>query len=178
MGAVDVSPEGGFLQRSVFGGAARVNAPNHSGTTSSGILRGVKDSLAGCMAWFCARRARVRYSEICARRSFAFLWNWFSIAYVYVVDLRSSGRMPICVECCLALCDRASKVIRFCGGKQGCCLRPSDFGRMSNYQRSARGIVRSARAEIVKTIAVSTNRIVGLSAPMRRPFVCASAPVM
>jgi hypothetical protein len=50
MGAVDVSREGGFLQRSVFGGAARVNDPNHSGTTSSGILRGVKDSLAGGMA--------------------------------------------------------------------------------------------------------------------------------
>jgi hypothetical protein len=32
---------------------------------------------------------------------------------VYVDDLRSSGKMPSRVECCLALCDGAWKVIRF-----------------------------------------------------------------
>lgn len=50
MGAVEVSREGGFLQRSVFGGAARVKDPIHSGTTSLGMLRGVKEELAGGMA--------------------------------------------------------------------------------------------------------------------------------
>jgi hypothetical protein len=35
------------------------------------------------------------------------------MAYVYVVDLRSSGKLPSRVECCLALCDQARKVIRF-----------------------------------------------------------------
>jgi len=51
IGAVDVSPVGGFLQRSVFGGAARVKEPSHSGTTSFGTLRGVKEELAGVMTW-------------------------------------------------------------------------------------------------------------------------------
>jgi hypothetical protein len=50
MGAVDVSRDGGFLHRSVFGGAARVNEPIHSGTASFGILRGVKEELVGGMA--------------------------------------------------------------------------------------------------------------------------------
>jgi hypothetical protein len=50
MGAVDVSPDGGFLHRSVFGGADRVKEPNDSGTASSWILRGVKEELAGGMA--------------------------------------------------------------------------------------------------------------------------------
>jgi hypothetical protein len=44
---VDVSREGGFLHRSVFGGAASVNDPMYSGTTSLGTLRAVKDELAG-----------------------------------------------------------------------------------------------------------------------------------
>ena len=44
---MDVSREGGFLHRSVFGGAASVNDPMYSGTTSLGTLRAVKDELAG-----------------------------------------------------------------------------------------------------------------------------------
>lgn len=47
IGAVDTSPDGGFLHRSVFGGAAKVKDPSHSGTASSGTLRGVKEELAG-----------------------------------------------------------------------------------------------------------------------------------
>jgi hypothetical protein len=50
MGAVDVSRDGGFLHRSVFGGAARVNEPIHSGTASFGIFSGVKEELVGGMA--------------------------------------------------------------------------------------------------------------------------------
>jgi hypothetical protein len=53
MGAVDVSRDGGFLHRSVFGGAASVNDPIHSGTTSFGMLRGVKEELEGGMAASC-----------------------------------------------------------------------------------------------------------------------------
>ena len=44
---MDVSREGGFLHRSVFGGAASVNDPMYSGTTSLGTVRAVKDELAG-----------------------------------------------------------------------------------------------------------------------------------
>lgn len=68
MGAVDVSRDGGFLHRSVFGGAAMVNEPIHSGTTSLGMFNGVKEELAGGMAsnrnrWMLA----LRYSVINAR---------------------------------------------------------------------------------------------------------------
>lgn len=49
MGAVDVSLDGGFLQRSVFGGAARVKDPIHSGTTSFVMFSGVNDELVGGM---------------------------------------------------------------------------------------------------------------------------------
>lgn len=49
IGAVDVSREGGFLQRSVFGRATKVNDPIHSGTASFATLRGVKEELAGGM---------------------------------------------------------------------------------------------------------------------------------
>lgn len=47
IGAVDVSRLGGLRQRSVFGGAARVKDPIHSGTASLGILSAVKDELSG-----------------------------------------------------------------------------------------------------------------------------------
>jgi hypothetical protein len=50
MGAVNVSREGGFLHRSVFGGAAMVKDPIHSGTTSFGTFRGVNEELVGGMA--------------------------------------------------------------------------------------------------------------------------------
>lgn len=50
MGAVEVSRDGGFLHKSVLGGAARVNDPIHSGTTSFGMFRGVKEDPAGGMA--------------------------------------------------------------------------------------------------------------------------------
>jgi hypothetical protein len=50
MGAVDVSREGGFLHKSVLGGAATVKEPIHSGTTSCGMFNGVKEELAGGMA--------------------------------------------------------------------------------------------------------------------------------
>lgn len=42
-----MSPEDGLLHRSVFGGATRVKESSHSGTTSSSMLRGMKESLAG-----------------------------------------------------------------------------------------------------------------------------------
>jgi len=45
-----VSREGGFRQRSVFGGAARVKDPIHSGTADGGMLSAVKDELSGGMA--------------------------------------------------------------------------------------------------------------------------------
>lgn len=47
IGAVDVSRLGGLRQRSVFGGAASVKDPIHSGTASLGMLSGVKDELSG-----------------------------------------------------------------------------------------------------------------------------------
>jgi hypothetical protein len=50
MGAVDVSREGGFLHKSVFGGAAMLKEPIHSGTTSLGMFNGVKEELVGGMA--------------------------------------------------------------------------------------------------------------------------------
>jgi hypothetical protein len=50
MGAVDVSREGGFRQRSVLGRAARAKEPMKSGTASSGRLRAVKEALDGGMA--------------------------------------------------------------------------------------------------------------------------------
>ena len=62
IGAVDVSPDGGFLHRSVFGGAARVNDPIHSGTASSGMLRGVNEELAGGMA--CRTRESWRVADL------------------------------------------------------------------------------------------------------------------
>ena len=45
-----MSREGGFRQRSVFGGAARVKDPIHSGTADGGMLSAVKDELSGGMA--------------------------------------------------------------------------------------------------------------------------------
>lgn len=47
---MEVSLDGGFLHRSVFGGADIVKDPIHSGTASFGMLRGVKDELVGGMA--------------------------------------------------------------------------------------------------------------------------------
>lgn len=50
MGAVDVSREGGFLQRSELGGAARVKEPMYSGSRASlSKLSGVKEELSGGM---------------------------------------------------------------------------------------------------------------------------------
>jgi hypothetical protein len=67
MGAVDVSRDGGFLQRSVFGGAAMVNDPIHSGTTSLGMFSGVKEELVGGMASVGNRRGTGDFEEIGAR---------------------------------------------------------------------------------------------------------------
>jgi hypothetical protein len=75
MGAVDVSRDGGFLHRSVFGGAAMVNDPIHSGTTSLGMFSGVKEELVGGMASVAivavrvSRRSR-RQSLYCCFSSF------------------------------------------------------------------------------------------------------------
>jgi hypothetical protein len=49
-GQVAVSIDGGFLHRSVFGGAVTENLPMYSGTTSSAMFSGVKEELAGGMA--------------------------------------------------------------------------------------------------------------------------------
>lgn len=50
---MDVSREGGFLHRSVLGGAARLKDPIYSGRPASlGRFRAVKDELSGGMA-FC-----------------------------------------------------------------------------------------------------------------------------
>ena len=52
IGAVEVSREGGFLHRSVLGGAARLNKPIYSGSTESGgQFSAVNDELSGGMAW-------------------------------------------------------------------------------------------------------------------------------
>lgn len=50
MGAVDVSRLGGLRHRSVFGGAASVKDPIHSGTVSLGMLSAVNDDLSGGIA--------------------------------------------------------------------------------------------------------------------------------
>jgi hypothetical protein len=47
MGAVEVSRLGGLRHRSVFGEAASVKEPIHSGTASWGTLSAVKDELSG-----------------------------------------------------------------------------------------------------------------------------------
>lgn len=48
MGAVEVSPFGGFRQRSVFGPAVRVKYSMHCGREKSeGRFNGVKDELSG-----------------------------------------------------------------------------------------------------------------------------------
>lgn len=61
-GAVDVSREGGFLHKSVFGGAASVNDPIYSGTTSFGTLRAVKEELAGGISKL---RCRSNAPDVC-----------------------------------------------------------------------------------------------------------------
>lgn len=59
MGAVDVSREGGFLQRSELGGAARVKEPMNSGSRASlSKLSGVKEELSGGMVSNVSRKAR------------------------------------------------------------------------------------------------------------------------
>lgn len=58
-----MSLDGGFLHRSVLGGAARVKEPIHSGTTSLEIFRGVKEELAGGMVVSRGFGGRVRSRE-------------------------------------------------------------------------------------------------------------------
>ena len=51
IGAVEVSRDGGFLHRSVLGGAARLNKPIYSGSTESGgQFSAVNDELSGGIA--------------------------------------------------------------------------------------------------------------------------------
>lgn len=51
IGAVEVSRDGGFLHRSVLGGAARLNKPIYSGNTESGgQFSAVNDELSGGIA--------------------------------------------------------------------------------------------------------------------------------
>lgn len=45
-----MSCEGGFLHRSVFGGATIVNESIHCGTTSWAVFNGMNEELAGGMA--------------------------------------------------------------------------------------------------------------------------------
>lgn len=47
IGAVEVSPVGGFLQRSVLGGANNTKEPIYSGMASSDTFSALKDPLAG-----------------------------------------------------------------------------------------------------------------------------------
>ena len=91
MGAVDVSREGGFLHRSVFGGAARVKDPIHSGTTSYGMLRGVKEELAGGMASGLAIGA---LAIAVGRRQ--------SLSFVYSFPSSAPSRICICIEVSVA----------------------------------------------------------------------------
>lgn len=50
IGAVEVSLEGGFRQRSVFGGAPKSNEPIHCGTDSRGVFRALNEDLSGGIA--------------------------------------------------------------------------------------------------------------------------------
>jgi hypothetical protein len=93
-----VSPEGGFLQRSVFGDAAREKDPKHAGTTSSGMLRGVKEELAGGIASLLLRSMRSRPVLGYQRSSFLLRSSGLRVlcAYVYVTKgVCSSSRAKI-----------------------------------------------------------------------------------
>jgi hypothetical protein len=47
IGAVEVSPVGGLRQRSVFGGAERMNEPIHSGIESAEVFRALNEARSG-----------------------------------------------------------------------------------------------------------------------------------
>lgn len=54
-----MSRDGGFLHRSVFGGAARLNDPIYSGSAASlGQFKAVKQELSGGMVLYTGKRAR------------------------------------------------------------------------------------------------------------------------
>lgn len=67
MGAVEVSRLGGLRQRSVFGGAASVKEPIHSGTASLGMLSAVKEELSGGMAGLDRAGESKKLCELLAR---------------------------------------------------------------------------------------------------------------
>jgi hypothetical protein len=55
---VDVSRDGGFLQRSVLGGAARLNEPMNSGSSASlGQFKAVKQDVSGGIVLYVEKRA-------------------------------------------------------------------------------------------------------------------------